>query len=169
MDIFEFAMKMEQDGQEFYKKQAAATDDKELKHILETLAEEEESHYRYFKRLREKPDDIDSASVPTGSRALNKVQNIFEEMSRGQDKKPFGDDVRSVWTEALRIEERAEKFYKDKADKEKDAVKKELLLKIAAVEYTHIQMIDGVLMYLKDPGSFVESAQFKNFRSLEGW
>jgi hypothetical protein len=29
-------------------------------------------------------------------------------------------------------------------------------------------MIDGVLTYLKFPDAFAESAQFKNFQSLEG-
>lgn len=169
MDIFEFAMKMERDGQAFYEKQAAAASYPELKEVLSTLAEEEKNHYEYFKKLKDNPDEFKAQSVPTGSKALTRVCNIFEEMSNKKDAPPFGDDIKSVWVEALRIEEQAERFYKDKADEESDPVKKELLLKVAAVEYTHIQMIDGVLMYLKDPGSFADSAEFKNFRSIEGW
>ena len=169
MDIFEFAMKMERDGQAFYERQAAAASNPELKEVLSTLAEEEKNHYDYFRRLRDNPDDLKHQSIPTGSKALTKVRNIFEDMSNKKDAPLFGDEVRSVWTEALRIEEQAEQFYKNKADEESDPVKKELLLKIAAVEYTHIQMIDGVLMYIKDPASFADSAEFKDFRSLEGW
>jgi rubrerythrin len=169
MDIFDFAMKMEEDGRIFYEKQAAATSAPELKEILLTLAEEEKNHYQYFKRLKDNPAEISARPVPTGSKALARVKNIFEEMSQNRRSERFGADVVSVWTEALRIEETSERFYKEKAAEEKDKAKKELLLKIAGVENTHIQMIDGVLMYLKDPSTFADSAQFKNFRSLEGW
>jgi hypothetical protein len=80
MDMYEFAMKMELDGQEFYERQAAATQDKQLKEILMSLAEEEKNHYDIFKQLR----DNQVASIgelATGNDTLNKIKNIFVEIS----------------------------------------------------------------------------------------
>lgn len=168
MDVIEFAMKMEQDGMAFYKKNADKTADPELRRIFMTLVEEEARHYQIFKGLKDDPSRISkdiSFSTPGN---LEAVKNIFEQMSNDPADKKFGDDVISVWTEALRLEEKAHAFYKDKAQVENDAATKKLLLAIAAEETRHVHMIDAVLMYLKHPQAFADSAQFSSFMSLEG-
>ena len=167
MDIYEFAMKMELDGQGFYEKQAATTKDKQLKEILLSLAEEEKNHYQIFKRLRD--NQVTSIrELATGNDTLNKVKNIFVEMSQTPGGTSFGEDAVAAWTEALHIEEKSVAFYTEKAQAETDTEKKNILEKIAEEERTHIHMIDGVLTFLKFPDAFAESAQFKNFQSLEG-
>ncbi|MCK5127339.1 MAG: ferritin family protein [candidate division Zixibacteria bacterium] len=169
MDIIEFAMKMEQDGKQFYEKSAAETTDPELKKILVQLAEEERNHYEFFRRMKEKPIDLSAGEVLSGESTLKEVKNIFEVMASNKDKKPFGEDVVAVWTQALRTEEKAVKFYTEEAAKESDDERKGLLLKIAKEEENHVLMIDSVLMYVKHPAAFAASAQYKNFRSAEGF
>lgn len=167
MDVYEFAMKMELDGQAFYEKQAAMTKDKQLREILSSLAEEEKNHYQIFRRLRD--NQLTSISeLAVGNDTLDKVKNIFVEMSQTPGSTSFGEDAVAVWTEALHIEEKSVKFYSEKAQEESDAEKKLILEKIADEERNHIHMIDGVLTFLKFPDAFAESAQFKNFQSLEG-
>jgi len=168
MDIFEFAMQMEKDGQTFYEKQAAATRDTELKKILLALAEEEQQHYKYFQRLSQGETDLPVSEMRGNLNTLNKVKNIFHEMSQSPSQTAFGDDERSIWQQALKIEEKAEKFYREKAEVETDKAKKQMLNLIANEEQRHIHMIDGVLSYLKFPDDFAQSAQFRNFQSLEG-
>ncbi|UCD18237.1 MAG: ferritin family protein [Candidatus Zixiibacteriota bacterium] len=169
MDIIDFAMKMELDGKEFYEKQAMDTANPELKKILLQLAEEEGRHYEYFRRLKEDESDLSGGALLAGNTTLENVKNIFEQMAENSEKKSFGEDDIAVWRQALRTEEKSEAFYMEKAAQEPNAERKNLLLKIAREENNHVQMIDGVLMYLKHPDTFADSAQFKNFRSLEGW
>lgn len=168
MDILDFAMQMEKDGKAFYEKSAAESTDPELKKILLQLAEEERNHYEFFRRLKETPTDLTAGDVLTGSSTLAEVKNIFEDMAAKKEHNSFGEEVVEVWTKALRIEEKAVKFYSEEADKEDDEKRKKLILRIAKEEKTHVQMIDGVLMYVKHPEAFAASAQFKNFRSIEG-
>lgn len=168
MDIFEFAMKMELDGKTFYENHAASETNADLKTIFESLAEEELRHYRIFKGMKDNPADTSLSDLLSGPSTLTTVKNIFEKMAQAGDRDAFGEDKISVWTEALRIEERAEVFYKEKAAEETDDNRKNLFELIAAEEYNHIQMIDSVLMYLKQPDSFAASAQYRNFRSIEG-
>ena len=168
MNIIEFALKMELDGKAFYMKHAAATRDPELREILDTLAEEEERHYQFFRTFKDHPDhppSVDDFSLPE---TVGHIQNIFQEMSEQGEGKQFGNQVISDWAEALRIEEKAVKFYQDQAGKESDPARKQLLLWFAQEEVKHVHMIDGVLMYLRQPETFAHSAQFKNFMSLEG-
>jgi len=168
MDIIDIALKMEQDGKAFYEKHAAAAENEELRSILETLAEEEKRHYRFFKTLKENPDQPPSVAAFSAPGVVGRVQNVFEKMSRDTEKKRFGDDARSIWTEALRMEEQAVAFYSNQVKKETNPQRRRLLEQLAAEEKKHVEMIDGVLMYLKDPATFAESSQFKNFLSLEG-
>ncbi|MFH2036276.1 MAG: ferritin family protein [Candidatus Zixiibacteriota bacterium] len=167
-DIFKFAMKMEIDGKMYYEKQAAKTDNPKLKEILLTLAEEENRHIEVFRRLSENIDDIGSGDILAGGETLKKVQNIFEKLSSGEEKVPFGGDAISVWTEALRTEEKAEQFYRIKADEDSNKGRKKLLNRIADEEKNHIMMIDSILMFMKDPATFMASTQYMNFKSLEG-
>jgi len=168
MDIFEFAMKMEVDGKHYYEEQAAKTTQKELKEILKTLAEEEQRHFNFFKKMRDGETATAADEIKTSTPTLEKVKNIFVELGADRTKKTFGEDQQAVWTEALRIEEKAESFYREKAKEEKDEALKRLLILIAEEEQNHVHMISSVLTYLKFPDTFAESAQFKNFQSLEG-
>jgi rubrerythrin len=168
MDIVDFAMKMELDGKAFYEKHAASTKDPDLKQILVTLAEEEERHYRFFKSLKEEPQAFLSADAFSAPGTIARIQNIFQELAQQPKATAFGSDTVSIWTEALRIEEQAVKFYTEKAKAEPDAGRKALLLRIAEEETSHVYMIDGVLMYLKHPQAFADSVQYRDFQSLEG-
>ncbi len=168
MNIFDFAMQMELDGKTFYEKKAQETKHADLKKILQMLAEEEQKHYNFFRQLRDGKTDLAEKEVSGGSGTLDKVKNIFVELSNGPQGRSFGEDELSVWKEAMRIEEKAVAFYSEKASDEADANQKRLLTMIANEERNHVHMIDGVLSYLRFPEDFADSAQFKNFQSLEG-
>lgn len=168
MDILDYAMKMEQDGMAFYKANADASSDPDLKQIFLTLVDEEARHYRIFKMLKENPSEITGSVSFSAPENFKLVRNIFENMAQDTGEKKFGDDAVSIWTEALRIEEKAQSFYKEKAASEADEATRKLMLAIAEEENRHVHMIDAVLMYLKHPQAFAASAQYSNFMSLEG-
>jgi rubrerythrin len=168
MDIFDFAMQMERDGQAFYNKYAATTTEPALREIFKTLAEEEARHLSIFKSMKDGNSDLAAREIGGRGNTLETVKNIFVEMSERREKKAFGADITAVWVEALRIEEKSEKFYRERASAETDERKKEWLNALADEEKSHIYMIDGVLTFLKHPTTFAESAQFRNFQSWEG-
>lgn len=167
MEIIEFAMKMELDGKAFYDKQARATKSKELKRIFSLLSEEEVRHYNFFKSMKEGTVEEAAAHLNGSTETLKEVKNIFVEMSENKTD-DFGEEELTAWSEALKIEEKAESFYREKAAEEKDEQKKKLLVLIAEEEQNHVHMIEGVLTYMKFPDAFADSQQFKDFQSLEG-
>ncbi len=168
MDILEYAMQMELDGEQFYKTQAADETDDKLMKILLSLAEEEQRHYAFFKKMRDGHYDEAVKEMDRSSQTLSEIRNIFKEMADGRQEKMFSGGEAEVWKEALRIEEKAEKFYREKAQAETDPEKKKLLDRIANEERNHIHMIDGVLHYLRSPDTFGDSQQYRNFMSWEG-
>ncbi|MFZ5981532.1 MAG: ferritin-like domain-containing protein [Candidatus Zixiibacteriota bacterium] len=168
MDIFKFAMQMELDGKAFYEKGAAASDNENLKQIFLTLAEEEQRHYNIFKRLDEGKLTAAQDFANNRGKTIATAKNLFKKMTEaGQETLP-GDNARTVWKEAIGIEEKSEKFYREQAAKEKNPERKDILNRIADEEKNHIYLIDNMLSFLKDPQTFVESNQFASFKSWEG-
>ena len=168
MDIYSFAMQMELDGKAFYENLARQTKDEQLRQVLMMLAEEEQKHYDIFKNLKagKGPSMLTGENIHT--KTLNAVKNIFVELSNNNRHPEFTKDERSIWAEAMKIEEKSEQFYREKANQESEPQQKTLLTMIANEERNHIYLIDSVLTYMKFPDTFSDTAQFKDFQSLEG-
>ncbi|MHC4911431.1 MAG: ferritin family protein, partial [Planctomycetota bacterium] len=52
MDILEYAMKMEKDGEQYYRRTAEKVNNKGIKTILSMLADEEVKHYNALARIQ---------------------------------------------------------------------------------------------------------------------
>lgn len=59
-DIFEFAVRIEQNGEQFYRAAAKSVDDKETKEIFNYLADEEISHKKTFEDMLGNIDKYES-------------------------------------------------------------------------------------------------------------
>jgi rubrerythrin len=168
MNVFEFAMQMELDGKAFYEKHAREQQNPDLKQVLTMLAEEEQKHYNIFKKLNEGAGPSTMVTGKSHSETLAQAKNIFVDLSNNTEHPAFTENEKAIWTEALKLEEKSEKFYREKADQETEPDSKNLLNLIANEERNHIYLIDSVLTYMKFPETFSDTAQFKDFKSLEG-
>ncbi|PWB72021.1 hypothetical protein C3F09_07150 [candidate division GN15 bacterium] len=167
-DIIDYAMQMELDGKAFYEKHAAATHQPELKKILLQLAEEEQKHYLFFKSLKDGNQRDAESKIAAGPTAALNSKNLFQQLAEQNGGTAFGEQARSVWNQALKIEEKAEKLYRDEAARETDPNRKKLLGRIADEEKTHVYLIDNILSFMVDPQGFLDSANYRNFMSWEG-
>src|ERR1700674_850084 len=80
MNIFDFALKMEEDGKAFYEKLAAETKVHELKMIFSMLASAEEEHHEALDVMKKNipPDKADS-------KVLENARNIFQGLLERKD------------------------------------------------------------------------------------
>ncbi len=168
MEILEFAMKMERDGKAFYEQAASKAGRPELKKIFTTLAEEELRHFKIFKNLKEGMHSEAKTIFDQRGQTISIAKNLFQQLTEEGKTTLYGDDVKAVWKEAREIEEKSEKMYREEADKETDATRKELWNKIADEEKNHIYLVDNMISFMNDPQGFAASADFKHFMSWEG-
>jgi len=84
MNIFEYAMQMEKDGEEYYRQLAGKTANKGLQTILTMLADEEVKHYKTIEKMKTaKPEMVETTILPD-------AKNIFiqiKESSKNFDKR----------------------------------------------------------------------------------
>ncbi|MDX9858328.1 MAG: ferritin family protein [candidate division Zixibacteria bacterium] len=160
MNVFDFAMKMEQDGRAFYLEHADKVSHPQLKKILLELADDEAKHYAIFKALRDgQPTAYDEASR-TG--ILNTVKNVFEELKAGNRVYSFPADARKIWAQAQEVEKKSENFYREKANEVGDKNQKHILNKIADEEHKHWVTMENVIRFLDRPKTWLEDAEWSN-------
>ena len=158
MNVFEFAMQMEKDGEQFYREIADKTDDPGLKRIFNTLADEEVVHYNTFKKLFEK-----SGAEAVESNIRDKAKNIFAEMKESGGMKITVDTAQTeAYKKAMEAEKDAYSFYESKAGEVDDPNEKQILLTFAREERRHYRLLENVLEFVSRPESWLDNAEFAN-------
>jgi len=158
MNVFEFAMQMEKDGEKFYREIAGKSKDAGLKKIFNTLADEEVIHYNTFKSLHEK-----TAAKAVESNVLEKAKNIFAEM-KTKGGLQVSDDTAQVeaYKKAMKAEEEAYTFYEKKAAEATVEAEKNILLTFAREERRHYRLLENVIEFVSRPEQWLEDAEFVN-------
>ncbi len=153
MDIYEYAMQMEKDGENFYREVASKTNNSGLKTILTMLADAEVRHYSLFKNMK----NNDKVGMPD-SPILNDVKNIFIDM---REKKQFEADISQIelYKKAQGIEKQTRDFYLDKADKVAPE-QKEIFLKIADEEKRHYLVLENIIKFVSKPDIWLENPEW---------
>jgi rubrerythrin len=103
MDIYEYAMQMERDGEDLYRDLAGRTLNKGLRSILIMLADAEVRHYKLFQNMK-KNDKVSKADTSI----LNDVKNIFVKMK--EEKSSVTSHI-ELYRKAQKIEKMTQDFY----------------------------------------------------------
>lgn len=156
MNVFQFAMQMEKDGEAFFREIAAKTQNTGLRRIFTMLANEEVVHYNTFKKLYEK-----SPVEAIESNALSKAKTIFAEMKESGNFDITADTPQSeVYRKAMDAEKEAYTFYEKQAEETSDDREKHVLLTFGREERHHYQLLESILDFISRPESWTESAEF---------
>jgi rubrerythrin len=156
MNIYDFAMQMEQDQENFYRKLIARTKDTGVQRILNMLAEDEAKHYRIVRQLKANapaPEMADTA-------VLGEAQTIFAQM-QGQDFDLGGLQV-EIYQQAQELEHESRDFYSDQASKAENVAHKQLFLKLADEERRHYFLLDHMIEFVNRPRRWIEDAEFNH-------
>jgi rubrerythrin len=154
MNIFEFAMKMETDGELYYREMAAKTENTGLRNILLMLAEEEVRHFKILKKNQSAQSDLVQSVI------LTDAKNVFQEMKDSRDDLQLDSGQLGLYQEALKIEKTSRDFYHDKADETSRSFQKELFLILAAEEDKHVHLLEHIIEFINRPAAWLENAEF---------
>ncbi|HXX58133.1 MAG TPA: ferritin family protein [Thermodesulfovibrionales bacterium] len=155
MDIYEFALKMEKDGENYYRELAVGANNKGLRNILTMLADAEVIHYNLFKKMkdREKVEPADSA-------ILDDTKNVFMKMKEEKDVTGLNIQQTELYEKALEIEKKSEDFYRAKAAETKDEIQKKVFMKIAGQEKIHYFIVERILDFVSRPQTWLENPEW---------
>lgn len=113
MNIYGYAMQMEKDGEDYYRKLANACNTDGLRSIFVMLADEEVKHYKVVEKISNKNKTPQLAET----NILENVKNIFIEMKDiKQDLHIDTNEETDNYRKARDIEDMSQKFYLEKAE-----------------------------------------------------
>jgi rubrerythrin len=158
MNIYKYAMKMEKDGENYYRELANKTEDIGLQSILKMLADEEVRHYNIIEQMMKSKASAELAETDI----LKKVKNIFIKI-KGKNL-VFNFDLPQInfYRKAQEIEEKSYKFYIEMSDKVEIESQRKVFLKLAGEEKKHMFLLENLVEFVSRPETWIENAEFNH-------
>ena len=165
MNVFEYALKMERDGEWYYREQAIKTQYEELKVVLEGMADDELRHYQIIQALQNRKIDY----VPGPEEMKSKIQNVFEQA----ENKPFipkdqdsiaklRDEQVDVYRAALLKEEESMQLYKKLQETAEQEAETIVLERLMQEEKKHVEVLENIIQMFNQVNEWVEAAEFNH-------
>ncbi len=155
MDVYDYAMQLEKDGESYYRDAARRSAHKGLAGILTMLADAEVIHYELFGKMKEqKPWQMPDTTI------LKDVKNVFVRMREEGGLEGIGVSEIDLYTKAQAIERMTEEFYLDKGAHLEDRTEQEAFLKVAAEEKRHYFILEQIIDFVSRPEQWLEDAEW---------
>ena len=156
MNIFDQAMAIERQGEEFYRQFAMEAPNQGMKNIFTWLADREHEHYDVFRHLKAcKPASLTETTI------LKDVKDIFEEWLEKTPCIEANSKQADLYRKALEVEKKSVSVYENYAAKA-DAAQKGIFLKIASEEKGHKRILENIIEFVTKPEVWVENAEFSH-------
>jgi len=167
LEAIKFAIQMEIDGKEFYRKASQQSDNKVGKELFEWLANEEDKHRLIFggiyNTIRKQKAWPEVGIQPRKGAILDTVFSKEMRMSAPSAKATSGE-LESI-AKAMEMENKTREFYKSQDQKAGYDAEKKLYSALAAEEEGHYLALVDYREYLIDPTGYFRKAEH---HSLDG-
>jgi rubrerythrin len=148
-------MKIEKEGEAYYRELVAKSPNNGLKRIFNMLAAEEVKHYNIFKNLMKNNNvDVDKLDIITDTKT------IFEILNQEKDSLDLSKEEIKYYQEAIEREDNSHKFYLEKSKEIEDEKEKLIFIKIAEEEIKHKMILENIVSFIEEPTNWVCSAEF---------
>ncbi|HBG61602.1 MAG: hypothetical protein A2Y03_05850 [Omnitrophica WOR_2 bacterium GWF2_38_59] len=155
MNIFDYAMQIEKEGEALYQSFAKDSPQKGLATIFTGLAEQEHKHYKTFKKMKYS-EGTESIDTPF----LDNVKSIFTEWKKEKHKFKFKISQADLYRKALDIEQKSIDLYMEKSKEVDSDKQRQIFKKIANEEKSHYEIMENIIEFITKPERWVEHAEF---------
>jgi rubrerythrin len=155
MKDFDFAIKMEQDGEKYYREQAEKNKNNALSTVCLMLANDENRHAQI---LMNKMNGMPYVLAPMDT--LEKAKSVFEGL--GDMKVPQKETLSQFdfYRIAVSLEQKSIELYTEYRDKAENEKEKELFDFLIKQEKQHFETLDAISTMIRNSMETQESAEF---------
>jgi len=155
MNTIEFAIKMELDGEKYYREQAEKNKDNSLNAVFLLLADDEKSHAALLK------NELEKVNYELGdSETLANTDNIFKD--KGDFKNRFKEipNQLDAYRMALQMEKDSIELYEKLFEESTDERTKKLFGYLVKQEENHYVIFANLITLVERPEEWIEDAEF---------
>ncbi len=157
MNRIDFAIRMEKDGERYYREQAKLYAETPLQKIFRTLAEAEQQHAALFEQKKSGQNPI----IPDNEGIIDR-KNIFQGLSDYKHEFIDKPGQLEVYRLARDLEQKSIALYDAMLAEATDPDDKAMLMFIINQERDHFALFDELATLLNRPVEWVEDAEFGN-------
>jgi len=162
VNIFDFALKMELDGEEYYRDLAGKTKHDDLKKILLDLAEDEKHHHHIIQLAQKNTFQYINTDP-----SLSKIKNVFTgDIELIENRKEciakLKDEQIDCYQAALLKENESVKLYGQLKEGIENPEGKAICEALIREEEKHVQVLNHIIEMLNHVNDWVESAEFNH-------
>lgn len=159
MNVFDCAIKMEEEARMYYETLASAAATKELKNLFTTLAHAEKEHHDALVEMKE---GTNTGKFPFRSmqdavclfKPLLAKRTLIAELKKSPD----------AYQLVVAQEQKGIDFYAALALKTDDEGHRQILNEIAEEERRHLNIVENIYSFVESPKSFLAWGEFSNLK-----
>jgi len=159
MNIFDCAIKKEEEARIYYEKLAATTVVPELKNLFAMLAAAEQEHHAALVALK-----ASAATHKARFKGLEEAACLFKPLLAKRDLMAELKEDPDAYKHVVKEEEEGVRFYEELAAKAEDEGAREILLGIAAEERKHLSIVENIYSFVESPKNYLAWGEFGNLR-----
>lgn len=156
MNVLDYAIEMEKDGEAYYRKQAEETVFEDVKRVCIMMAEDEKKHQQVLFDKKEKEEAKNESGL------FKEMGNVFTELDN-MEVKESGNQQLDFYKQASEMEKESIELYK-KLKKYSDIEDEELFEFLIEQEEHHLEVLTEMDRLLSNADSWVESPEFATRR-----
>ncbi len=155
MDVLQFAIDMELDGERYYREQAAKNEQNPLRKVFEILAEDEARHAKLLLSKRDgKPYELAARAKPLT------VYSVFSDAKDYETRVKELPDQPELYLAAQAVEQKSIDLYRELLSLATDERTAALFTFLVGEETEHLRILDEFYHHVNRPNEWVESAEF---------
>ena len=159
-EVVSAAVKLEEDGIEFYKSAAEKSSNELVKRMFSSLADDECNHIKWIQE--QTTDEIDPGAASDKYRTL--LRGVFRDAPAGvKEAAGHSESDLKAADLALEMEKKSVDAYAKWAQEAGSEDVKELCVKLADYERFHCKIIQNMIQYFKEPGDWFAEDEQWNF------
>ncbi|MBN2878733.1 MAG: ferritin family protein [Clostridia bacterium] len=155
MNILEYAIKMEKEGEAYYRKQAEISKNSSLKKVCLLLADEEKSHAAILEnKMNSKKYTLEKSEI------VSQTENIFSDLENMKSEIKEVPSQLDFYRFVLENEQKSIDLYEGFLSESTKDDEKELFSFLIGEEKNHYALVDELVKLLTNAEQWVESAEF---------
>lgn len=158
MNIYDYAMKLEREGQAFYEKLSARIEQEGVRKIFLWLADDEHKHYEIFRQLKEQ----EKVTAMADSNVLEAARDLFEKVLLDENSRSDLKTNLEAYQLALKAEQESIDLYTRALQEQEDPAIKTVLEKILIEERKHFNVLENIYDFVNKPNQSLVWGEFSN-------
>ncbi|HBG04006.1 MAG: ferritin [Geobacteraceae bacterium GWC2_58_44] len=161
MNVFDCAIKIEEEAKKYYEGLEAVSHQPEQKHLFSMLAASEEEHRNNLIRMK--------ASMATAMAHLDGLDGTacsFRPLLTQRELLQESENDPDLYRFTVREEENEIRFYEELASIAGDEVTRKSLLMVAEEERRHLATVENIYAFVEAPRSYLAWGEFSNLHEL---